>query len=388
MQGATHGHFNMDTSLTVQFFSQSASLFCIIDFNGIVQQVNAAWTQRLGYVQESLISQHYSQWVHPADTQLLKHIIDSAPNATPQHCHTRLKQQDNQWFSWEITVDTNTQYLYAILTPVQPLLPLNLAQNSQASAEFTQDYQQYIAQQTIQLFKNTALGVILTDLHSKPLAVNPALEKLLGYDFEQIQQLYEQSHPNRIKLESQHYASLISGKNTFYQLQTQYYQHDNQAIWVDLTVSAIQDNAGKAAYFLIFVQDISLQRQTTDALNHRAERFELAMRGVGDGVWDWNVDSEQVYFSTQWQQLLGYTLQNMPKNLTEWQSCIHPDDFPTVQRERQAHLNNLTQRYETIYRIKHHQDYYIWVLDRATVLRMADGKAYRMIGTYVEFTPS
>ncbi|WP_353572283.1 PAS domain S-box protein [Candidatus Albibeggiatoa sp. nov. BB20] len=386
MQGATHGHLNMDTSLTAQFFTHSASLFCIIDFDGIVQQVNTAWTQRLGYAQETLISQHYAQWVHPADVELLKNVISAAPNTTPQYCHTRLKQQKNQWFSWEITTDQHNQAIYAILTPIQANIPINLAPNTQAPAEFIQYYQQQIAQQTIQLFKNTPLGVMLTDLQSKPLAINPALEQLLGYSFEQIQQLFKQAHPNCIKLESQHYASLISGQSESYQLQTQYYRYNNRPIWVNLTVSAIHDNAGQAVYLLIFVQDISSQQQMTDALTHRAERFELAMRGVGDGVWDWDVDTEQVYFSTQWQQLLGYTLQNMPKNLTDWQSCIHSDDLPTVKRERQAHLNNLTQRYETIYRIKHHQDYYIWVLDRATVLRTADGKAYRMIGTYVEVT--
>ncbi|MCV6637810.1 PAS domain S-box protein [Candidatus Albibeggiatoa sp. nov. NOAA] len=372
----------MDTSITAQFFTHSASLLCIFDFDGIVQQVNPAWTQRLGYAQEEVIHQHFFQWVHSADAQLIQTIIDTqSEHNTPQYCHTRLKHKDNQWFAWEITHDK--QYLYAILTPMQSLLPLDL---SQTPAEFIPYYQQQNAQQVIQLFKNTALGVMLTDLQSKPLAANPALEKLLGYNFEKIQQFFNQGHVNRIQLESQHYRSLIAGEIAFYQLNTQLYQADNRPISVNLTVSAIQDNVGHPAYFLIFIQDISSQQQMTDALTRRTERFELAMRGVGDGVWDWEVGTEQVYFSTQWQQLLGYTLQNMPKNLSDWHACIHPDDFPTVERERQAHLDNLTQRYETIYRIKHFQDYYIWVLDRATVLRTADGQAYRMIGTYVDIT--
>jgi PAS domain S-box-containing protein len=370
----------MDTSLTAQFFTHSASLLCIIDFDGIVQQVNAAWTQRLSYARENVINQHFSQWVHPADVPMIQAVIDNTIKKSQiKNITARLK--NNQWFAWEITHDK--QYLYVILTAEQNILPINL---TQAPAEFIQYYQQQHAQQIIQLFKNTALGVMLTDLESKPLAINPALETLLDYDLEQIQQLFNQSHVNRIQLESQHYANLINGKIQFYQLQTQFYQANHQAVWVNITVSTIEDNASNAVYLLVFVQDISSQQQTYDALARRTERFELAMRGVGDGVWDWQVGTEQVYFSTQWQQLLGYTLQNMPKNLTDWQSLIHPDDLPTVESERQAHLNNLSQRYEIIYRIKHFQDYYIWILDRATVLRTADGQAYRMIGTYVEVT--
>ncbi len=374
----------MDTSLTAQFFIYSANLFCIIDFDGIVQQVNTAWLQRLGYAQEDIIKHHFSQWVHTADAPLIQAVLNHAvkkQSSKIENLTTRLK--NNQWFTWEITCDTQNQYLYIILTPVQLTFPINL---TQAPTEFIRYYQQQNAQHIIQLFKNTALGVMLTDLQAKPLATNPALETLLGYNSQQIQQLFNQVHPNRIQLKLQHYADLITGKNDYYQLQTQLYKSNNQPILANLTVSAIQDNAGKAIYLLIFVQNVSTQQQVTDALIQRIERFELAMRGIGDGVWDWQVDSEQVYFSTQWQQLLGYTLQTMPKTLSDWYACIHPDDLPNVKRERQAHLNNLTRRYEIIYRIKHYQNYYVWVLDRATALRTADDQAYRMIGTYVEIT--
>lgn len=250
----------METSLTAQFFNHSASLLCIIDFDGIVQQVNAAWTQRLGYAQKKLINQHFAQWVHPADLPLIQTIIDTIKKSKIKNCHARL--ENNQWFSWEISL--HEQYIYVILTPVTNLLPIDL---SHIPADSIPYYQQHTAQQLIQLFKNTDLGVILTDLQSKPLAVNPALETLLGYDFEQIQQLFNQAHPNRIQLKSQHYASLIAGQSNCYQLQTQFYQPNNHPISVNLTVSAIQDNADNAAYLLIFVQDISSQQQATDAFN-------------------------------------------------------------------------------------------------------------------------
>jgi PAS domain S-box-containing protein len=129
----------------------------------------------------------------------------------------------------------------------------------------------------------------------------------------------------------------------------------------------------------------ALRRQTEELLQSR-ERFELAVRGSQDGLWDWDLRTGDVYFSPRWKSILGYEDHEIPHRIEEWEQRLHPDERERVLAANRAHAQGLTPHYEYEYRLRHKDGSYRWILARGVALRDASGKAYRMAGSHVDVT--
>jgi diguanylate cyclase (GGDEF)-like protein/PAS domain S-box-containing protein len=116
------------------------------------------------------------------------------------------------------------------------------------------------------------------------------------------------------------------------------------------------------------------------------ERFELAMLGTKDGLWDWNPISNTVFFSDNWKKMLGYNPDEISNDISEWSSRIHPDELEDVMAKVQAHLNGETEFYESIHRVLCKNQEYKYILDRGKALFDADGKAKRVVGFHTDLS--
>ena len=122
------------------------------------------------------------------------------------------------------------------------------------------------------------------------------------------------------------------------------------------------------------------------ALAASEERWELAIKGANDGIWDWNPQTGEVHFSERWKSMLGLADNEIANAYQEWESRIHPDDFQRVMHELSSHLDRKTEFYQCEYRIRHKQGHYIWLLDRGQALFDAEGHAVRMAGSHADIT--
>jgi len=134
-------------------------------------------------------------------------------------------------------------------------------------------------------------------------------------------------------------------------------------------------------------KEIIERKKIERALRASEERFDLAMRGSSDGLWDWNVETNEVYFSPRWKEMLGYEINEIKNELSEWTKRVHPDDLEHAIIAAKQHLNKETSVYQSTHRIRHKNGYYIWVLDRGIAIWNAEGKAIRMVGTHTDLTP-
>jgi diguanylate cyclase (GGDEF)-like protein/PAS domain S-box-containing protein len=133
-------------------------------------------------------------------------------------------------------------------------------------------------------------------------------------------------------------------------------------------------------------QEIAERSRAEASLRESEERYSLAARGANDGLWDWDLDNDQIYYSPRWKAILGCTDGKIKGNLQEWFARIHPEDLVEVQLALSAHLEGVSDHFEHEYRIKHKDGTYLWVLTRGLAVRDAGGKAYRIAGSQTDIT--
>lgn len=133
-------------------------------------------------------------------------------------------------------------------------------------------------------------------------------------------------------------------------------------------------------------RDSSDRRRAEEALRESEERYALAARAASDGLWDWNLQTSEIYFSPRWQAMLGYeegVIGNQPE---EWFSRLHAHDQEQLRSAISTHLEGLTPHLENQHRLLHRDGSYRWVLCRGMAVRGKDGKPHRIAGSASDIT--
>jgi PAS domain S-box-containing protein len=135
------------------------------------------------------------------------------------------------------------------------------------------------------------------------------------------------------------------------------------------------------------VRDISRRKNAEAALRESEQRWQFALEGSGDGVWDWHADTNRTYFSRQWKSMLGYEEEEISDRPTEFEERVHPDDLERVKLALEKHFAGETPAYVCEYRLRTKSGAYKWVLGRGRAIeRAADGRPLRVIGTHADLT--
>lgn len=116
------------------------------------------------------------------------------------------------------------------------------------------------------------------------------------------------------------------------------------------------------------------------------KRFELAVSGSNDGVWDWDLIEDKIFLSARWCEIVGYREEDLGSAPGAWFSRIHPEDASLVDTAIQTHLAGATERLSIEYRIRHKNGYYRWVLTRGQAIFDADGQVSRLVGSQTDVT--
>ncbi|MBK7122497.1 MAG: PAS domain-containing protein [Chitinophagaceae bacterium] len=164
--------------------------------------------------------------------------------------------------------------------------------------------------------------------------------------------------------------------------------HDGAFVSTTSRASIVRDDAGKAIRLIGAIQDISrlldLEKKLEEqVIVHKddSERFLLAAKLSFDVIWDWNLLTNEVFLGDGFEELFGYTIKdNKGDMITDWVNYLHPDDVEAVVKELQDCIKSTATGWEHAYRVSRKDGSVAKVFVRASIIRHADGKAYRMIG--------
>ena len=153
------------------------------------------------------------------------------------------------------------------------------------------------------------------------------------------------------------------------------------------TRSPYKDEHGQVVGIIGNARDITEQKQVEAKLRESQQRWRFALDGSGDGVWDWDMKTGQVYYSRQWKAMLGYAPEEIGDTVSEWSERVHPEDLPRCWEMIQKHFEGATAEFVLEHRMRAKDGTWRWILDRGKVVERAeDGTPQRTIGTHTDVT--
>ena len=231
-------------------------------------------------------------------------------------------------------------------------------------------------------------SIMISDLKGDLLYVNPRFTEVTGYSAEEAigrNPSLLQSGLTPKEVYKQLWDSLTHGKVWQGELINRH--KDGHFYWEDVHIAPVKDLSGVITHYVGVKLDITARKQSEEALRDSEFRWKFAIEGSGDGVWDWDIQTNEALYSKLWKEMLGYSENDILPSNNEWVTRIHPDDKAYVAETMQAYLQGKTKIYIVEYRLRCKDESYKWILGRGMAVSYSEeGKPLRMIGTHTDIT--
>ena len=132
--------------------------------------------------------------------------------------------------------------------------------------------------------------------------------------------------------------------------------------------------------------DVTQERERQHALELALQRVTQATRAGGVGLWDWDLRSNQVRYSDEWKRQLGHEPHEVGDDFDEWRSRVHPDDLEPTLAQARAAIENPAQPYDAVFRMRHKDGSYRWILAQSSIVLDEAGRVHRLVGSHIDVT--
>jgi PAS domain S-box-containing protein len=168
---------------------------------------------------------------------------------------------------------------------------------------------------------------------------------------------------------------------------------DGTTFAVELSSASIRDATGKPQSLMAIIRDITERKQAQQTLQRACEelraseeRYDLAVRSAGVGLWDWDIRTGSVYFSPRWKAMFGYEEHEIGDRFEAWDRLLHPDEREWILKFQEDFLADTSQTVTVEYRLRHKDGSYRWIIAHAIIVRDEYGKAIRVVGSHGDIT--
>jgi PAS domain S-box-containing protein len=345
--------------------------------------VSPSYERISGYSPEERMQINSPEYLHPDDVGRIANefnLLIQNPGMV-LNVEYRLAHKRGNWAYVETTATNllNDPHIKAIVLNVRDITDRKRTQEELGESEAR--FRGY--------FEQSVIGVAVTSPDKGWLEVNQAVCDELGYTREELSHLTwaELTHPDDIEADSLQFSRVLAGEIDSYRMEKRFIRKDGQVVHVDLGVRCKRKPDGQVDYFLALLSDITERKLADENLRKSEERFQWAMEASQDGVWDWDVQSGDVYYSPAYFVMLGYPPGQLPSHVNSWIELIHPDDRQKTLNVNMDCVENRCDRFEVEYRMRALDGTWKWILGMGkAVHRGADGIALRMVGTHTDIT--
>ncbi|HET7784685.1 MAG TPA: PAS domain S-box protein, partial [Myxococcales bacterium] len=232
-----------------------------------------------------------------------------------------------------------------------------------------------------ELVENASDIVYAHDLDGRFTWVNRACERITGYSRDEVlrMRIWDLVAPEyRPTLEK----NLTGDMQTF---EVEVVTRDGRRVPLELK-SRLVHRGHMPVGVQGIARDVTERQKTAQALRESEERYALAAQGSNDGLWDWDLRKNRIFFSPRWKAQLGMDDGEIGAAPDEWFDRVHPDDRARLRSDLGQHLEGRTPNLETELRLRHVDGSWRWMLVRGAAVRDASGKAYRLAGSQTDIT--
>lgn len=382
-------------------FEQSRHFFWMAtNAEGIIVDVNQTWLERWSIAPEALLGLKAVNLLAHTDKSLVYNIIKLA------------YQQPHKPFEFKALASAFTQLPANSLIQAEVIYHPNgnngklwaIAcylidpNENPGSAAAYQTEKAIVNQLDTAVLRNNMLSyaieqspvsVVITNTRSEIEYVNTHFCNLTGYTREEVYG----KNPSILKsgetadeIYRQMWKTLDKGKSWSGFFSNK--KKDGTLYWEYAVISPVYDDKKELTNYISVKEDITGRRILEEKLSLSEARLKLATSGTNTGLWDLQLQTNQIYYSTEWASLLGYDLEELqPITRETFRSLVHPDDFDFSLKRVQEIIDGNETAYESEIRMRHKNGHWVWVLDRGSVVEHdAEGKPVRMIGTHTDIT--
>ncbi|WP_207478992.1 sensor domain-containing protein [Arenibaculum pallidiluteum] len=233
-------------------------------------------------------------------------------------------------------------------------------------------------------------GLFDWDLAKDTIYYSPRWKALLGLSDAKVgnspDEWFSRVHPeDMVWLQATLDAQVGGGGRAFH---LEYRMHDaaGGVRWMLCRGIAVLDDFGEPKRVVGSQSDITDRKTAEAELRRSEERYALAARGANDGLWDWNLVTEEAYFSPRWHQMLGIAEADACRSIDDWFSRVISEDLPTLRTAIDVHLQGGSDHLEQEFRMRHADGAELWFQARGLAVRDPDGRAVRMAGSLTDIT--
>ncbi len=131
------------------------------------------------------------------------------------------------------------------------------------------------------------------------------------------------------------------------------------------------------------MSELALKREE---LRLSEERFRLAITGANEGIWDWNLATNEVFLSPKWKEMLGYEDHELKNEVNAWEKLLNVDDLEIIMQKVKDLVDGETDVYEAEFKLIHKKGHMVYILSRGLAMKDEKGQVYRIVGTHQDLT--
>ncbi len=235
------------------------------------------------------------------------------------------------------------------------------------------------------VFENSLVGVFTVSEDRRIMEINPRACEIFGLQYEDaVGRSIADVHVSPAHYErfgEAVFSQIVEAgvSNVQYPLR----RRSGEIFWAELSGKPINGHNRDDGVVWVLV-DISRAKAAEIALRESEERYSLAVAGASDGLWDWKIPTNEIYFSPRWKEIIGFRDDEIPNCFDAWQQRVHPQDVDSAFGAIQAHLRGETEHMEIEFRMRHKDGSWCWILARGKCVRDATGLPMRMAGSHTD----